>query len=262
MCPGAPLLIPGLAPGLAAEVPEVVDACDRAVRTLGVADRVLLLCSGPRMCDETFRTQRLSVVHPAGTMLSSALITGTSGPLHFTGRLAGPRGAGSLAGSPAAGPPAGSPAGVGVVVGAALLVRAGIDIPVTAVDLADPTAEAAALLEDARTSADRVGLLVVAEGSASRGDGSPGGGSADADVLDASLAAALAAGDPTALGDAAGIDPASAARLQFTAGPALLAMAELTASRRPHRAELLLAQAPLGVGYLVAVWSWVEKERR
>ena len=254
MCPGAPLLIPGLADDLSAQVPELVDACDRAVRTLAATDRVLLLCSGPGVRDGGRRAEGLSVVHPSGTVLSSSLITGSSGPAHFTGRLDGPAAASPPA--PAAGSAANPPAGVGVVVGAALLARADVHLPVTAVEVARCTTEVAAVLRDARTSTDRVGLLVVAEGSASRGALSPGGGSPEAETLDAALAAALAAGDPAALGTAARVDPEDAAGLVFTSGPAFGAMAELTAFRPPEQAQLLLDQAPLGVGYLVAAWSW------
>jgi hypothetical protein len=215
---------------------------------------VLLLCSGPRARDQRTRVQRLSVVHPAGTMVSSALLTGTSRPAHFTGRLAGPPAA-EVPGPPAAEVP-GPPAGVGVIVGAALLARAGITAPALAVELADCTAEVARLFAEAQASVDRVGLLVVAEGSASRSALSPGGRSAEAELLDASLAAALSAGNPDALAVAAEVDQVSASRLLFSGGPALLALAELTASRAPEQAELLLDQAPFGVGYLVAAWSW------
>ena len=252
VCPGAPLLIPGLSDGLRAQVPDVVDACDRAVGLLGTVDRVLLVHSGPRARDGGSRVKQVSVVHHGGAAVSSALITGASGPTHFTGRLPGT----SLPGRSIAAAPEGALPGVGTVVGAALLARAGIEAPVTAVDLADRSAEVAALLREAQLSTDRVGVLVMGEGSASRGVTSPGGGAAGAEVLDASLAAALAAGDPVALGVAAALDPVSAERLLFTAGPALLALTELTASRPPQRAELLLDQAPLGVGYLVATWSW------
>ena len=253
VCPGAPLLIPGLADDLSAQLPGLVDACDRAVGMLAAVDRVLLLCSGPRARDGGLRAAETSVVHPAGTVVTSALITGRSGSVHFTGRLPG---------APAATADDLPPAGVGTVVGAALLARAGIAVPVTAVDLADATAEVCALSSEVQASADRVGLLVVAEGSAGRGATSPAGGSADAEVLDASLAAALAAGDPSALAAAAGIDRERAVRLLFTSGPSLTAMAELTANRPPDRAELLMDEGALGVGYLVAAWSWSGRARR
>lgn len=262
MCPGAPLLIPGLADVLAGEVAELVTACHRAIFELEDVDRVLLLSSGPGARDEWQRRQRISVVQPAGALVSSALLTGGSAAAHFTGRLAGKTTAQALAVSPQVDRTAPSaqaiapPAGVGVIVGAALLAAAGIGVPVTAVELADPTAEVTDLLDDVRTSADRVGLLVVAEGSASRGSRSPGGGSTDADSLDAALAGALAAGDPAALAAAAGVGPSEAARLLFTSGPALSTLAELTKPEPPDRAAVLLDQAPLGVGYLVAVWSW------
>lgn len=272
VCPGAPLLIPGLARSLAAQVPELLDACDRAVELLRTADRVLLLSSGPRARDRRARAREVSVVHAAGTELSSSLIIGSFGAAHFTGRLAGPGGAGTPAvGSPAVGPtaagspavdrPAAPPAGVGVIVGAALLARAGITSPVVAVELAadevaDRPAEVARLFEEARGSADRVGLLVMAEGSAGRSAVSPGDGVAEAELLDASLAAALAGGCPAALGAAADVDQLAGTRLLFTAGPALRALAELTTSHPPEHAELLLHHAPFGVGYLVAAWSW------
>lgn len=246
MCPGAPLLIPGVAEGLAAQVPELTDACDRAVGVLRAADRVLMLCSGPFARDARAQSHR-SVIHPVGTVVSSAPITGTSWPAQFTVRLPGPL---------AADVPAGPPAGVGVVVGAALLARAGFTAPVVAIDLVDRTAEVDRLLENARNSADRVGLLVVAEGAAGRGALPPGGGAADAELLDSALAAALAAGNPEALNAAADLDELAAARLLFRAGPALRALAGSTASSRPDHAELLLDRTPFGVRYLVAAWSW------
>lgn len=257
VCPGAPLLIPGLADGLAAEVPNLTTACDHAIGCLQGVDHILMLCSGPGVRDQWQRAQRMSVVHPAGTVLSSALLTGRSGPVHFTGRLAGARIPDAVAGPRVAGA-VGVPPGVGVIVGAALLARAGIDAPVTVVELAGPTPEVAGLIEDARTSADRVGLLVIAEGSAGRGPQSPGVGSPEAEMLDAAIAAALAAGDPAALAAAATVDPTEATRMLFTSGPALLALAELTHAEPPQRAGLLLDQAVLGVGYLVAAWCWKE----
>lgn len=263
VCPGAPLLIPGLADQLSAQVDGLVDAVDRAVGRLHGMDRVLLLSSGPRARDGGRSTRHRSVVHPAGTAVSSALITGTSGPAQFIGRLAGPDR--SSPGnqpepeqrSPTA--PADSVPDVGVIVGAALLARAGIDVPTTAIEVVDRTAEVVALLDGARMSADRVGVLVLAEGSASRGPASPGGGSPEAEDLDAALAAALRAGDPAALCQAVALDASTADRLLFTAGPALLALEELTSPAPPVRAELLLDTAPLGVGYLVATWCWDDR---
>lgn len=252
LSPGAPLLIPGLAEDLAAEVPDLVHAVDRAVRCLREVDRILLLSSGPRARDSAVRGDTRSVVHPAGTAVSSALLTGTMGRAHFSGPLAGPG-----VGRPPTDPACPSP-GVGVTVGAALLARAGIDLPTTAIEVADRTAEIAGLLEDARSSLDRVGVLVLAEGSAGRGPGSPGGGSPAADSLDTALAAALRSGDPAALRRAAELDTATAGRLLFTAGPALLSLVDL-APRPPSRAELLLDTAPFGVGYLVALWCWDDR---
>lgn len=99
--------------------------------------------------------------------------------------------------------------------------------------------------------ADRVGLLVMGDGSARRTSASPGPYDVAAIPFDDAVQAALAAGDLAALDD---LDPTEARRL-WVAGRAawqVLAGAASTAGR--IEASLLASAAPYGVGYFVATW--------
>ncbi len=252
MCPGAPLLVPGVAPALVATVPDLLESCRLAVASLAGADRILLLTSGPRMRDRGTRATRPTVLHPPGTPISSAALTGGGWPAHFDGLLS--------TGTPAT-PTAvavAARAGVGVVVGAALLAGGLINLPTTAVELGDEGASPAELYAAAGSSADRIGVLLIGEGSAARGPDSPAGPQREAADLDGQLGRALADGDPSALSGAVSIGRAVADRLMFSAGPGFAALAALTADRAPLLAHLLYDEAPFGVGYLVATWSLVD----
>ncbi len=272
VCPGAPLLVPGLAPQLAAEVPELVSACHRAVGSLTGADRILLITSGPGALDAGVRQRRASVVHRPGAVVSSSILTGSRVPPHFATvlpphfatvlpphiatvlppHLATVRSPGSVPGGRenADDEP---PPGVGVVVGAALLHDAGSTAPLTALELIEPTAVTTAELSFAAESRDRVALLVVADGSWTRAPDPPEGGSTRIEGVENAVSRALAAGDPAALASAAHQDGAAGA---MPGAPAFAALARLTLDRPPRRSDLLFDGAPLGVGYLVATWSW------
>ena len=240
--------MPGLAPSLASTVPELVESCRTVTALLPAADRVVLLTSGPRLRDRGTASARATVVHAPGTPVPSAPLTAGCLP-DLGSRLAGAR-------APRGGEPSDVP-GVGVIVGAALLADAGIAAATTAIEIgteADPALDAVLA---AAVDADRVVLLVVAEGSAARGADSPAGSLDEAArKLDTQLANALVAGDPAALAAAVRNASPSADALLFTGGPALRALAGLTMHAPPTRAKLLFDQAPLGVGYLVASWAW------
>jgi hypothetical protein len=92
-------------------------------------------------------------------------------------------------------------------------------------------------------------LLVVADGTASRTPKAPGHFDERAEGFDASVANALAAGTPAALG---GLDQALAAELLVAGLPAWQAVASLPG---PWRGEVTYADAPFGVGYVVATWT-------
>ena len=104
-------------------------------------------------------------------------------------------------------------------------------------------------------AAQRVAVLVIADGSACHGDAAPGRRDDRAGPFDLALAHALAAGDPAAL-CAATTDRALAGELMASVDPLAVVALLLTAQRPPDDAELLYSAAPLGVGYLVASWRW------
>jgi hypothetical protein len=257
VCPGAPLLVPGLAPSLASSVPELVKSCLAAVESLRTADRIVLLTSGPRSRDLGSAGGRPTLIHRPGTPVTSGLLTGRGMPAHFAGTL--PLGTDPLEPISGSTPDADVMAqGVGVIVGAALLAAADVRSRTLAVELGIPSVdpEVADLVEHVTRGPERVGLLVIAEGSASRGSDSPGGGDEGAERYDRDLASALAAGDPAQLQVAVASGLGSADSLVSTGGPALSALAALTLSRPPDSAVLLYEGAPLGVGYFVTTWSW------
>jgi hypothetical protein len=96
---------------------------------------------------------------------------------------------------------------------------------------------------------DAPSYLVVADGTAKRTLKAPGHLDPRAEAFDAGLEAALAAGDPAAL---LALDTGLAEELWVQGLPALRAAAQLAG---PWRAEVLYADAPFGVGYVVATWA-------
>ena len=91
---------------------------------------------------------------------------------------------------------------------------------------------------------DRTGLLLLADGSRTRGPRAPGGDDPRGERVDAELVAALRAGRPPVVPDADAVGA--------TAGPAVRLLVDLTAGR-PGAVDVLHADAPLGVFYLVAL---------
>jgi hypothetical protein len=96
----------------------------------------------------------------------------------------------------------------------------------------------------------RVGLLVMADGSAKRSTSAPGFLDARAEAFDASIAAALSAGDAEAL---TSLDPELGAALWAAGTPALRTLGQLTKGAGIV-AHLRVDVAPFGVGYWVADW--------
>lgn len=96
-------------------------------------------------------------------------------------------------------------------------------------------------------------LLVMGDGSARRTERAPGHYDPRAESFDAGVAAALATADAPAL---AGLDPELARELLAPgrAGWQVLAGAVET-DGRPWKGQLLAAEAPYGVEYLVATWN-------
>ncbi|HZB51087.1 MAG TPA: hypothetical protein VE547_18515 [Mycobacteriales bacterium] len=167
-----------------------------------------------------------------------------------------PDGTGPVGAAPLdAGPDGGAPVGgldAGPPVGAAregVPVAGLVGVPVTGLAVgpgADPAAVAAGL-----AGPDRLGLLVMGDGSARRSERAPGYVDPRAAGFDAAVAAALATGDAAALRD---LDPARGAELLAGGVPAWR-VAGHAAAGVEFDAELLRDEAPYGVGYLVAAWT-------
>lgn len=96
-----------------------------------------------------------------------------------------------------------------------------------------------------------VSLLVVADGTAKRSDKAPGAFDPRAERFDGSVEQALRTGDLQALLD---LDAALAAELMVGGLPAWQAAAAAAQGAAAWSGEVLYADAPYGVGYLVATW--------
>jgi hypothetical protein len=226
VCPCPPLLVPQVAGGAAAELDDLRAACDRAVGALLAArpDVVVLLGGG----EETV-----------------AVGAGDSGSLAGFGvDLTVPLGARLCTGS--------ALLPLSLTVGAWLLARSGWSGEVQGLSVAADTASAACAepAAELRSLAGRVGLLVLADGSAKRTPKAPGAFDPGAEPFDRALAEALAAPDPAVL---AGLHEQRAADLWVGGRAALAVLGHATAGEQ-WQAELLHDAAPYGVAYFSAAW--------
>jgi hypothetical protein len=101
------------------------------------------------------------------------------------------------------------------------------------------------------TAGERVGLVVMGDGTARRSRAAPGYWDERAEGFDAAVLAALAAGDSAAL---AALDLELAAELLCAGAPAWAAAGALL-SGAPMDAEVRYEEVPFGVQYIVASWS-------
>lgn len=133
-------------------------------------------------------------------------------------------------------PAIGVPEPLSLRVGRHLLAEAGLVPTRTLLAPADPDGDA---------------FLVLADGSARRQEeGGPGTFDTRAETFDADIASALAEGEPRAL---ATLDTGLGRELMVAGLDAFTFLGRLP---KPARASLTYAEAPLGVGYFVAVWEW------
>ena len=211
-CPSPPLLVPELAAGAAAELDPLRAACREAVG-------------------------RLLAARPDEVVVIGTGSTGGRFPPGTTGTLAG-YGVPLTAALPGA-PPRPGPLPLPLTLGAWQLSGAGVPCRGVAVD------------GDAPELPDAPAYLVVGDGSARRSERAPGYVDPRADPFDAGVAAALAAGDATALRD---LDPVLGAYLLAAGVPAWRAVGRALAGRR-FDADLSYDAAPYGVGYFVAFWA-------
>ncbi|MFI7614043.1 hypothetical protein E1286_40925 [Nonomuraea terrae] len=114
-----------------------------------------------------------------------------------------------------------------------------------------PSEDCRKLGEELAAAADRVALVVMADGSACLSPGAPGRYDDAAGPFNARIAAALAAGDPAPL---AALDPEEADRL-WVSGRAALQVLAGAAGASAYDGRLLMQSAPYGVGYFAALWA-------
>ncbi|MCX4746511.1 class III extradiol dioxygenase subunit B-like domain-containing protein [Kitasatospora sp. NBC_01287] len=226
VCPCPPLLVPEVASGAAAELEGLRAACAEAVGELLAAGPELLVLVGDGPRAEVWTEGGAGSFHRYGVPLGVRLPSGgVEGP--------------EL-----------SPA---LTIGAWLLDRAGAALPTHACAVpGDASAERMlGLGRGLAQLADRVGLLVLGDGSARRTVKAPGYLDDRAEEYDAEVARALGAADTAAL---AALDPGLSGEL-LAAGRAPWQVLAGAAEGAGLAGRLRYAQAPYGVGYFVASWS-------
>ncbi|WP_432986966.1 hypothetical protein [Dactylosporangium sp. CA-233914] len=216
VCPHPPLLVPEVAAGAADELDDLRAAC------------------------------RAAVAHLANASVDSLIVLGSD----TTTLRRDPPFGGTL--SPwgvdlAVGDPSGAQLPLSLLIGAWLLPAAG-NFQSVAADAAPQ--ECARLGRGLAGEADRVGLLVLGDGTACRTEKAPGYFDPRAEAFDAAVVAALADADAAAL---AALDPGLAAEL-LVAGRAPW---QVLAGAKDHamRGAVLYDSAPYGVNYVVATWA-------
>jgi hypothetical protein len=214
LVPAAPLLVPELG-GQHPPLPELRAATARAVAALLDARPDLLAVVGPASATASW---------PADTPADFGPFLGRAGTGH------------SLP--------------LPLALGARVLRDTGYagETAFQAVGVDAPPHACAALGRALADRAGRVALLVVGDGSARRTPKAPGWFDSRAEAFDAATERAVGSGDLAALLD---VDPALATALQAVGRPAWQVLAGAAGDRR-CASELHYADAPLGVGYLVA----------
>ena len=221
ICPPAPLLARELT-GLDPVIPELRQACAAAAERLVKARPEVIAVVG---------LGRRTAVWPADGRLDLAAF----------GPALGTRG-GSVPGRP----PLPLPLGLG----ARLLDEGGYSGPrlLQSVHSGEPAAACLRLGADLRTLSDRIGLLVMADGSACRTLRAPGYLDPRAAAFDAAIADAVRSGDLASL---RAMDSDLARELLAAGRPGWQVLAGAMPGRAPST-EVLYQDDPFGVFYLVA----------
>jgi hypothetical protein len=276
LCPSPPLLAREVT-GRDPVVPELRQACAEAVRRLVCCEPDVIAVVGPAPGTARWPADRLDL---SGFAPQAALadLPEAAGAPHAAGVAAPdqPRPPGPP------GRPASLPLALGL--GTRLLDQAGYagTRVLEAVGYDEPRAGCVALGEQVAASGGRVGLLIMADGSARRGTRAPGYLDERAAAFDAAVEDAVRNGDLDALLD---IDPALARELLAAGRPAWQVLAGAVhaqppadavhaqppvgavhgqppaggARDQPPAAEILYSGDPFGVAYLVA---WIPRQGR
>jgi hypothetical protein len=241
LCPSPPLLAREVT-GRDPVVPELRQACAEAVRRLVGCEPDVIAVVGPGPVTARWPADRRLDLSGFAPQAASADM---------------PR-------PPGGDPPLPLPLGLGT----RLLDQAGYTgaRALEAVGYDEPTAGCVALGEQVAASGGRVGLLIMADGSARRGRRAPGHLDERAAAFDAAVEGAVRDGDLEALLD---VDPALARELLAAGRPAWQVLAGAAhappsagaapgrpsagaAPVQPPAAEILYSDDPFGVAYLVA----------
>ncbi|WP_410812451.1 class III extradiol dioxygenase subunit B-like domain-containing protein [Micromonospora sp. 067-2] len=228
VCPHPPLLVPEVAGAAAPELDDLRAACDTAVDGLLAADPdvVVLLGAGP--LTGPILPPATGSLQPWGVDLDVPLTPGQ--------------------------PDRGAVLPLSLTIGAWLLARHGVRPPVRAVQVAADAgpAELAALADEVNAVGARVALLTLGDGSACRGEKSPGYDDPRAFPYDQRVAVALAGADVDVLLD---LDPGLSAQLKAAGRAPWQVLAGAARSAGAWRGELRYDAAPYGVAYFVASWK-------
>ncbi len=225
ICPPAPLLARELT-GLDPVIPELRQACAAAAGRLVKAGPDVIAVVGPG---------RRTAVWPADGRLDLAAFGPALGPV-----------LGTRGGSVPGGPPLPLPLGLG----ARLLDEGGYSGPrlLQSVHSGEPAAACLRLGAGLRALSDRVGLLVMADGSACRSQRAPGYLDPRAAAFDAAIADAVRSGD---LAPLRAMDSHLARELLAAGRPGWQVLAGAMPGRAPGT-DVLYEADPFGVFDLVA----------
>ncbi|MEV0289049.1 class III extradiol dioxygenase subunit B-like domain-containing protein [Kribbella sp. NPDC050820] len=226
VCPHPPLLVPEVASGAAGELDDLRAACLTAIEQLAAADRLLVLGSAP-----------------AGTT--------SVGPVSYDGSAGGSFGAYGAPGVRVGAGDAVLP--LSLAMGAWLVEQtkaAGLPRSYLAVSSATSPAQCVQLGREIAAGNDRIGLLVMGDGSARRSEHSPVHLHPRAEIFDTTVATALGAADSVVL---AALDPDLAAELQAAGRAPWQVLAGVLESGLTG--NLAYHAAPYGVGYFVATFT-------
>lgn len=226
LCPHPPLLLPEVAAGAAVERADLRSACLLAVSELLAAGPDAVVVVGDAPTTTAFGPGSWGSLAPFGVRRSVQLPGAVREP---TPRLP-----------------------LSLIVGGWLLERAGWAGPTRGCGVPDRNSPAAAARTGRRlvAGAERIGLLVMGDGTARRSEKAPGYLDPRAAGFDAEVARALAAADATAL---LALDPALATELLAT-GRASWQVLAGAAGDGHWQSRVSYDDAPYGVSYLVAQW--------
>lgn len=237
VCPHPPLIVPEIAGAAAPELDELRAACDAAVaRLVSAGARTIVMVGADhrtRQLDGPYRGSFASWGAPIEVTAGQSAHGDADQPAHLGG------GTDRLP--------------LSLLVGTWLLNRsARLSSRLVTVGRDEP-AERCRQLGARLGAAEPWALLVMGDGSACRGEKSPGYDDPRAEPYDDSVAAALAGADSAALLD---LDPGLSAELKVAGrAPWQVLAGAASASGTGWRGDLTYYAAPYGVAYFVATWT-------